>query len=104
MIVWRKLASAKWEDAWVERLAFIGPTRVIITALAGANVGIFLNRVHNIKAGDLAYVFRQDDEYVGSIRFKKAGGIMTAETVSLENGAGMQPFDRIMLNKIEKKP
>ncbi|HWL52760.1 MAG TPA: 50S ribosomal protein L11 methyltransferase [Chthoniobacteraceae bacterium] len=33
MFAWRKLASAKWEDAWVERLAFLGPTRVVITAL-----------------------------------------------------------------------
>lgn len=33
MFAWRKLASAKWEDAWIERLAFLGPTRVVITAL-----------------------------------------------------------------------
>jgi ribosomal protein L11 methyltransferase len=36
MLVWRKLASAKWEDAWFERLAFLGPMRVSITALPGA--------------------------------------------------------------------
>jgi len=33
MLVWRKLASAKWEDAWVERLAFLGPTRLALVAL-----------------------------------------------------------------------
>lgn len=33
MLVWRKLASAKWEDAWVERLSFLGPTRVGVVAL-----------------------------------------------------------------------
>jgi len=33
MLVWRKLASAKWEDAWVERLTFLGPTRLAIVAL-----------------------------------------------------------------------
>lgn len=33
---WKKLASAKWEDAWVERLAFIGPTRLAITSLRGS--------------------------------------------------------------------
>jgi ribosomal protein L11 methyltransferase len=36
VLVWRKLASAKWEDAWVERLGFLGPERVAITALAGS--------------------------------------------------------------------
>jgi len=32
--VWRKLSGAKWEDAWVERLAFVSE-RLAITALAG---------------------------------------------------------------------
>ncbi len=33
MLVWKKLASAKWEDAWVERLAFLGPMRLVISSL-----------------------------------------------------------------------
>ena len=33
MLIWRKLASAKWEDAWVERLTFLGPTRLAIVSL-----------------------------------------------------------------------
>jgi len=33
MLVWKKLASAKWEDAWVERLTFLGPTRLAIVSL-----------------------------------------------------------------------
>ncbi|MGC3991207.1 MAG: 50S ribosomal protein L11 methyltransferase [Chthoniobacteraceae bacterium] len=32
MLVWKKLASAKWEDAWQERLAFL-ETRLVISAL-----------------------------------------------------------------------
>ena len=32
---WRKLATAKWEDAWVERLRWLSD-RLAITALAGA--------------------------------------------------------------------
>src|SRR5436190_22468945 len=32
---WRKLGSAKWEDAWVERLQEVSD-RLAITALAGA--------------------------------------------------------------------
>lgn len=34
--VWSKLASAKWEDAWVERLQFLGPSRLAIFALPGS--------------------------------------------------------------------
>ncbi len=36
MFVWKKLASAKWEDAWLERLGFLGPTRLAVTNLAGS--------------------------------------------------------------------
>ena len=36
MLVWRKLTSAKWEDAWLERLAFLGPQRIAVVGLPGA--------------------------------------------------------------------
>lgn len=36
MLVWCKLASAKWEDAWVERLQFLGPTRLALFLLPDA--------------------------------------------------------------------
>jgi len=34
--LWSKLASAKWEDAWVERLQFLGPNRLAIFSLPGS--------------------------------------------------------------------
>jgi len=34
-LAWRKLASAKWEDAWVESLGFLGATRIAITSFPG---------------------------------------------------------------------
>ena len=33
MLTWRKLTSAKWEDAWLERLQCIGPTRLAVVRL-----------------------------------------------------------------------
>ena len=36
MLVWRKLSSAKWEDAWLERLSFVDPQRIVISAFSGA--------------------------------------------------------------------
>ncbi len=36
MLVWRKLSSAKWEDAWMERLSCIDPQRIVISNFAGA--------------------------------------------------------------------
>jgi ribosomal protein L11 methyltransferase len=34
--LWSKLASARWEDAWVERLRFLGPGRLAIFSLPGS--------------------------------------------------------------------
>jgi ribosomal protein L11 methyltransferase len=33
---WRKLSSAKWSDSWLERLAFLGPTRAMVIEFAGS--------------------------------------------------------------------
>ncbi|MEI8233816.1 MAG: 50S ribosomal protein L11 methyltransferase [Verrucomicrobiota bacterium] len=33
MLTWRKLTSAKWEDAWMERLQCVGPTRLAVVRL-----------------------------------------------------------------------
>jgi ribosomal protein L11 methyltransferase len=33
MLVWRKLSSEKWVDSWQERLAFLGPERLVITQI-----------------------------------------------------------------------
>jgi len=35
-LLWSKLASAKWEDAWIERLRFLGPRRLAIFTLPGS--------------------------------------------------------------------
>lgn len=34
---WRKLSAAKWGDVWLERLAFLGPQRVMVIEFAGAS-------------------------------------------------------------------
>lgn len=35
-LMWSKLATARWEDAWVERLSFLGPGRLAIFSLPGS--------------------------------------------------------------------
>ena len=34
MLVWRKLSSEKWADSWQERLAFLGPERMVVTHIS----------------------------------------------------------------------
>jgi ribosomal protein L11 methyltransferase len=33
---WKKLSAAKWDDAWLERLAFLGPQRVMVISFPNA--------------------------------------------------------------------
>ncbi len=63
-------------------------------------IGVYMNKVHIIRSGDLGYVFRQDDEFIATIRFKRSYGVTVAELVKSEKGIKMQPFDKIMLKKI----
>jgi ribosomal protein L11 methyltransferase len=34
--LWSKLGASKWEDAWIERLQFLGPGRIAIFSLPGS--------------------------------------------------------------------
>ncbi len=36
MLVWRKITTTKWVDAWEERLSFLGPERLVITRFSGS--------------------------------------------------------------------
>ncbi len=63
-------------------------------------IGVYMNKVHIVNTGDLGFVFRQDDEFIATIRFKRSYGVTVAELVKSETGLKMQPFDKIMLKKI----
>jgi ribosomal protein L11 methyltransferase len=55
---WSKLASAKWEDAWVERLQCVDPQRLAIFALPGSKrIRIEAYGLKPKEAGDLVKNF-----------------------------------------------
>lgn len=68
LFAWKKLASAKWEDAWMERLSVIGPTRLAVTALAG-NKSIRIE-AWSLKKTEAALLLKQ---FGGQIRKLKPG-------------------------------
>ena len=68
-----------------------------------AMIGVYMNRLHHVKTGDLGYVFRLDDEFIGVIKFKRLYGDIVAEQIKTEKGLSFRPFDKIMLNKIGNK-
>lgn len=36
MLAWKKISPAKWEDAWLERLSFLDPTKLVFSSIPGA--------------------------------------------------------------------
>lgn len=62
------------------------------------SIHIFLDEMHAVKTGDVAYVFRRDDELIAKIEFTQRQGHITAsllEQVSEEKA--IEPFDKILI-------
>jgi ribosomal protein L11 methyltransferase len=56
--LWSKLASAKWEDAWIERLQCLGPGRLAIFSLPGSRrIRIEAYGLNNREAARLVSAF-----------------------------------------------
>lgn len=55
---WRKLSAAKWSDSWLERLAFLGPTRAMVIEFPGARtVRVEAHGLTRKEADDLLKMF-----------------------------------------------
>ncbi|HUZ18897.1 MAG TPA: hypothetical protein VMV68_10960, partial [Spirochaetia bacterium] len=71
----------------------------IIDAHNPSNIAVFVDPLYHVQNGDTGYVFRQDDQPIGTIKFIVANGEMSGRLVSLtKQGSSMQPFDKILLN------
>jgi hypothetical protein len=62
-----------------------------------SEIVVYANRVVNVAAGSLGYVFRRDDEYVGTIRFESRNGRITARLVETAENQVLQAFDTIII-------
>jgi len=62
------------------------------------NIIVFVDKIHTINNGDLGYVFRQEDELIGTIRFSVTADEITASTEELVSpDEGIAPFDKILI-------
>ena len=78
-----------------------GENGYILDARNPDAIGVYFNKVHKVKAGEHAFVFRSDDDYIATIKFKQYKGILVAEIVDKAQGREMRPFDKIMF-KMER--
>jgi hypothetical protein len=71
----------------------------VLDARNTSRVAVFVDPLYHVKNGDTAYVFRRDDQQIGTIKFSVSDGTITAQQVSLDkNDVPMRPFDKILLN------
>ncbi len=60
---------------------------------------LYINRIYNINDGDLGYVFRRDDKFIGTIRFSVFPDDITGSLVGLASEKEpFEPFDKILVD------
>ena len=59
---------------------------------------VYLDRIREVEEGTVGLVFRQDDEFIGRIRFQAGpDGTTTASLVELADGKELRPFDKVLI-------
>jgi hypothetical protein len=70
----------------------------IIDARSPERVVIHVNKRLAIKDGEIASIFRSDDEYIGKISLYKSSGGYKGKVLELAYKKKIEPFDKILLN------
>ena len=61
-------------------------------------VTVYINRIHTVVDGSIGYVFRRDDEYIGTIRFFAGeDGRLIARVEETVEDMQVHAFDRVLI-------
>jgi hypothetical protein len=71
----------------------------IVDARNKEKIAIFLNPSYTVANGDLGLVFRQDDEFIGTIRFAVITGVVSAQQIEISANKTIQPFDKFLIKR-----
>jgi hypothetical protein len=61
------------------------------------NIKVYINKVHRIKNGTTALVFRAEDEFIGKIKFFNTANGYRAKLIKPVKNKSIKPFDKILL-------
>ncbi len=61
------------------------------------NVIVYLNKIRQVSNGTKALVFRNDDQFIGTIQFSVSDGTTRAAVTSVATGQHLMPFDKILI-------
>lgn len=68
----------------------------IIDARNPGAVYVHVNNAFNLKPGTVAYVFRDEDEFIGTISLYRKNDMIKAKILEIANGKSLMPFDKIL--------
>jgi hypothetical protein len=61
------------------------------------NITLFISPSYKVTDGMTGWIFRYDDNFIGSIQFKQKGADITATAKDIAAGKSISPFDKILL-------
>jgi len=105
-IIAERDASIAYRDKTVEQLnyaigSFTKDNRengYILDPRNTKGIVVYLNDIYNVKSGTVGYVFRRDDEFIGTIRFSVNSDLVTASLEELSSkDRPLEPFDKILI-------
>ncbi len=75
----------------------------ILNAADNSRIQLHINELKSPRDGDIAWIFRTDEEKIATVRIKTLQGVRMAEVVRLEPNKQIQPFDKIMLKLVQEQ-
>ncbi|MFA7565403.1 MAG: hypothetical protein WCY01_00115 [Alkalispirochaeta sp.] len=80
-----------------ELTKFNGETGYILDPRDPDRIIVHIGSVRSVREGALGYVFRRDDEFIGSVRFVRQDGEMVARQVETVEDQEIRAFDKILI-------
>lgn len=74
-----------------------GDPAYIIDPRDPEDIVVYVNSIRTAGAGTLGYVFREDDEFVGTIRFVRRGSRLVAELLEIAEDMELRAFDKVLI-------
>lgn len=74
-----------------------GETGYILDPRDPEEIVVYVSRIRTVQQGAMGYVFRRDDEFVGSVRFVRRDGRMVAELIDTAEDQEIRAFDKILI-------
>lgn len=88
----RRYQFALEERAWDE-----GDIGYVLDPRQQNAILVFVSSLRDVQPGMEGFVFRRDNEFIGTIRFTGTGDETLATVVALEDGQSIRPFDRVLI-------